>query len=261
MVINCLNYKCLYYYKFNKEEIVFQDWVCFSNMYGKTRGMTIRNINSGKIGIKVYFSKDLNIKMIDNYCLLNDNELKEYFNWIRKITGFSIKESNKIKITDKLEDSNYKTFVIKFRNRYPYEIRLIAALIRSIHECPYNIMVKIACLMKNYEEFNNLDFTQRFCIAINTFCGYNDNHSIFNRTEVEFLNDKLLRKTSFQNRGIFTNVNSFIGASYNKLVNRIYYKLEQYEDSPFFNDLENDLINDELKLILIDNYKIMKENG
>jgi len=261
MVTNCLNYKCLYYYKLNKNELIKPEGVvCFSKMYRDSRGLQKRNINSGEIGIKVYFSKELNQQMVDNYCLLDDNELHEYFDWIRKMTGFSVKESNKIKIPTNITDINHKTFVVKFRNRYPYEIRLIAALIRNIYECPYNMMVKLACLMKNHKEFKTLDFTQRFCIAINVFSGYNDGHSTFNYNEVFYFNDESLRKRSFDNRGLFMNVNSFIESKNTTKVDRIYYKGEQYEDSPIFNDLEDSSINDELKVILINNYKFMKED-
>ena len=161
MITNCLNYKCLYYYKFKEEPIEIENWVCFSKMYRKTQAMPIRNVNSGKIGIKVYFSEELNKEMVDNYCLLDDNELKEYFDWVKKVTGFVVRESNEINIPFGPESNNFKVFEVNFRNRYPYEIRLIAALIRNIYECPYNMMAKIACLMKHHEEFYDLDFTQR----------------------------------------------------------------------------------------------------
>lgn len=260
MVTNCLNYKCLYYYKFKYHPLTFKDWVCFSEMYIKTRNMPENKKNYGEIGIKVYFSKDLNEKMTDNYCLLNDNELKEYFNWVKNITRFNVKESNEINIPDHLNNTDYKTFVVKFRGRYPYEIRLIAALIRNIYECPYNIMVKIACLMKTHKEFSNLDFTQRFCVAINTLFGFNDGHSIFNLTRVAYFNNKSLKERSFKNRSKFINVNNFIGEDSNLVTNRIHYKNSNYEDSSMFNDLEVGLINDELKEILKSNYEIMKEN-
>ena len=260
MVTNCLNYTCLYYYRINKKDLKRNDYICFSDMYRISKNLQIINIHSGEIGIKVYFSKELNQLMKDNYCLLDDNELQEYFTWIKKMTGFSVKESNNIDIPSKINDSNHKTFVVKFRNRYPYEIRLIAALIRNIYECPYNMMVKIACIMKSHKEFKHLDFTQRFCIAINVFCGYNDGHSTFNINEVLYFNDKSLRKRSYKNRGSFVNVNSFIESGKDFTVKRLYYKEEKYEESSMFNDLEYNKINDELKEILINNYKIMKEN-
>ena len=74
-----------------------------------------------------------------------------------------------------------------------------------------------------------------------------------------YLNDKSLKKRSRDGRNQFLNVNCFIPNGSLKEVTRLNYRNERYEDSPMFNDLEISKINDDLKITLVNNYKIMKK--
>ena len=268
MITNALNYKCLYYYKLNKDELVFRKGLCFSDLYRVTKMLPGRNINSGTIGIKVFFSKDLNNRMINNYCLLNDLELKHYMQWIKNTTGFNLTKYNRTKIFDDINDDNYKILRVRFKDKYPYEIRLIAALVRNLYEFPSNVMVKSAFIMKNYKEFKNLDFTQRLCIAINSICGYNTGHTVFCYNGTDFYNNKSIKERYEEAKSTENNVQYFM-----RKINKIeferiysdghYHKNEDEEDEEcsIFDSLEEDYISDEYMEILQKNYKIMKENG
>jgi len=267
MVINALNYKTVYSWSINnKAEEVRRSAACFSTLYGETfREMQNKKTNFGNINIKVYFSRDRNQDAEDNYCLLNDIELKEYIEWIKKITKFNIRLSNKIKIADSCNDLNYKMLSIKFTKRMPYEIKLICALVRNLYECPYNIMVKTAFLLKNHEEYANLDFTERLCIAINSIAGYNTGHSTFQYEGVDFYNDKSLRNRYCKAARTEMNVNGFMLKNNRLVYDRNYFdshdRDEDDEDITIFDSLEEDYISDEYMKILQKNYKIMKNNN
>ena len=266
MVINALNYKTVYSWSINnKAEEVRGRAACFSKLYGEAfREMRSSKTNFGKINIKVYFSRDRNQDAEDNYCLLNNVELKEYIEWIKKITKFNIKISKKIKIDDYCNDLNYKILSIKFTKRMPYEIKLICALVRNLYECPYNIMVKTAFLLKNHEEYANLDFTERFCIAINSIAGYNTGHSTFQYEGVDWYNDKSLRNRYCKAARTEMNVNGFMLKKNRLNYDREYFDSHDREDddddSTIFDSLEEDYISNEYMKILQKNYKIMKNN-
>lgn len=258
MVTNGLNYTTNYYHSLNDSPLEFNNWVCFSSLYNKTSRMPSYPNVKGNIGIKVYFSKELNKLYYDNYCLLNEDELSEYIEWIKKITKFNIKISDKIQITDKIDNYDHKILTVKFTKKYPYETRLICASIRSLYECPYNLMIKTAFLMKSHEEFSNLDFTERFCIAINSISGYNTTHSIFYYYGVDLYNDKSLRKGYCQKIGRELNVQNFmLKDSENENYSRIYYSKDS--NNNIFNNIENNKIIDNFKKVLITNYKITKK--
>lgn len=267
MVINALNYKTIYNWSINNnEEIVRGDAVCFSSLYNDARiKMPNTKTNFGKINIKVYFSRDMNQNAEDNYCLLNDIELKEYFEWIKKITKFNIKLSKKVKINDYCIDLNYKMISIKFTKRMPYEIKLICALVRNIYECPYNIMVKTAFLLKNNEEYASLDFTERLCIAINSIAGYNTGHSTFGCQGVDWYDDKLLRVRYCKAARTEVNVNGFMLKNNWLKYDRNYFdshdRNDEDDDYTIFDSLEEDYISNEYMEILQKNYKIMKNNN
>ena len=262
MVTNCLNYTTNYYYSLNKRPLVFINHVCFSSLYGETRTLTRLPVNSGKIGVKVYFSKKVNEEMHDNYCLLNDRELSEYIEWIRKTVGFNLKINDKIKIDDMIGDLNYKIITVSFTKKYPYEIRLIAALIRNLYECPYNIMVKAAFLMSDLDEFKHLDFTERFSIAVNSLNDYNSNHSTFEYNGSDFYSNKSLRRRYLDTYKLENNVAGFMLKRGNIRFNRYNCKVvtDPNTEATIFDTLEEDYISNEFKKILIENYKIIKAN-
>lgn len=264
MVNNGLNYFTNYYYQINEDPIKIINHVCFSELYRKTYNeLNENNVNKGKIGIKVYFSSDLNRNLVDNYCLLNENELNQYIEWLKNITKFNIKISNKIPIDDWCNDANYKIITAKFTKRYPYEIRLICALIRNLYECPYNIMVKAAFLMESLQEFGGLDFTERFCVAVDSIKGYSTGHSTFGSSGIDLYNNKSIRKRYIQAVKEEMNVEGFmLKRSGLEFARYSYYNtLNEDTDENIFDSLEEDYISDELKKILIKNYKIIKNNG
>ena len=267
MITNALNYKCLYYYKLNKDELVFRKYLCFSDLYRVTKMLPGRNINSGTIGIKVFFSKDLNNRMINNYCLLNDLELKHYMQWIKNTTGFNLTKYNRTKIFDNINDDNYKILRVRFKDKYPYEIRLIAALVRNLYEFPSNVMVKSAFIMKNYKEFKNLDFTQRLCIAVNSIFGYNTIHTVFSYGGTDFYNNKSIKARYEKAKFTENNVEYFMLKTNQIKLERTYAyghdknNNEEDEETSMFNSLEEDYISDEYMEILQKNYKIMKNNN
>jgi len=266
MVINTLNYNTVYRWKFNKDRELSVNDVCFSSLYRDSGNLLNSKVNSGTLHIKVFFSKELNDNYVDNYCLLNEIELQEYLNWIKKITKFNIKISKNIHFTDRPNELKYKILSVKFTKRMPYEIKLICALVRNLYECPYNIMVKTAFLLKNHEEYANLDFTERLCIAINSIAGYNTGHSTFSYNGVDWYNDKSLRNRYCKAAITEMNVNGFMLKN-----NRLNYDREYFnshdrdndddEDSTIFDSLEEDYISNEYMKILQKNYKIMKNNN
>ena len=70
MVINALNYKTVYSWSINNSEEQTRSSVCFSGLYSDVaRNLSHAKTNSGKINIKVYFSRDRNQDCEDNYCL------------------------------------------------------------------------------------------------------------------------------------------------------------------------------------------------
>lgn len=255
MVTNCLNYTTNYYYQLNDKPIEFRNYVCFSQLYRETRSLP--SFNRGKLGIKVYFDKELNEQAYDNYCLLDDNELNQYIDWLKKTTGFKIKISNKIEISDKINNSNYKIISVSFKKKSPYEIRLISALIRNLYECPYNIMVKTAFLMKSLPEFKRLGFTSRLCIVVNSISGYNSGHSTFGIQGTDLYNNKSIKERYVGASKTENNVNSFMLQKKALGFDRIGY---EYNDE-FFNSLEENYISDAFTKILVENYKIMKTNN
>lgn len=266
MVINALNYKTVYKWSFNNLLEQSVNDICFSSLYRNSRDLLNSKVNSGVLHIKVFFSKELNDNYVDNYCLLNEIELQEYLNWIKKITKFNIKISKKDEFTDGPKELNYKILSIKFTKRMPYEIKLICALIRNLYECPYNIMVKTAFLLKNHEEFANLDFTERLCIAINSIAGYNTGHSVFSYEGVDFYNNKSLRNRYCKAARTEMNVNGFMLKNNRLKYDRNYFNShgrdeDEDEDSTIFDSLEEDYISNEWLEILQTNYKIMKNNG
>lgn len=265
MVINALNYNTVYKWSFNNLLEQSVNDVCFSSLYRNSRNLLNSKVNSGVLHIKVFFSKELNNNYVDNYCLLNEIELQEYLNWIKKITKFNIKISKKDEFSDRPDELKYKILSIKFTKRMPYEIKLICALVRNLYECPYNIMVKTAFLLKNHEEFANLDFTERLCIAINSIAGYNTGHSTFQYEGVDFYNDKFLRTRYCKAARTEMNVNGFMLKNNRLNYDREYFDSHEREDndddSTIFDSLEEDYISNEYMKILQKNYKIMKNNN
>ena len=266
MEINNLNYLATYKWKLNNnEERTITSGACFSSLYYESKNLVNNPVNNGTISIRVYFSKEMNQNMVDNYCLLSESELTEYIEWIKKITKFNIKISKGDDIRNNYNDTNYKVITVKFTKKMPYEIRLICALIRNLYECPYNIMVKTAFLLKNHEEYANLDFTERLCIAINSIAGYNTGHSTFSYDGVDWYNDKSLRTRYCKAARTEMNVNGFMLKNNRLKYDRNYFDSHDREDddddSTIFNSLEEDYISNEYMEILQKNYKIMKNNN
>lgn len=269
MITSAMNYHTSYGWLINKENYSYRkSAACFASLYTDTRLMSNKRKNRGYILVKIYFDKNSNMDMIDNYCLLNEVELKKYFNWIKKITGFNLKLSDDNQIAESYEEYNYKIIKVKFAKRSAYEIRLICALIRNLYECPYNIMVKSAFLMKDLEEFKHLDFSQRFSVVINSITSYGTGHSIFSSGGTLYYNDKLLKERYLTATESENNVNQFMLYNTSKDIkfNRYsyYQTIKEDEDNDnyetIFDTLEEDYISNEFKDILISNYKIIKEN-
>ena len=263
MVNNGLNYHTIYSWSLNGSDEKIRNWVCFSELYRETRKIDERSANSGKISIKVYFDPKFNAINKDNYCLLNDGELKEYFDWIKKITKFNLRISKTIQLNDKMDEYESKVITTKFSKKTPYEIRLICALIRNLYENPYNIMIKSAFLMKSMEEFSELDFTERLCISINSISGYNSGHSTFERYGAGFYNNKSLRKRHLLAAKVENNVNGFMLKNIQVEFDRIYCGDTESNDSDdsVFSPLEKDVMPNMLRNKLIKNYELIKNNG
>ena len=263
MKINSLNYLATYRWKLNNnEEKTITSGVCFSSLYRESNSMPDTPINSGTISIKVYFSKEMNEGMVDNYCLLNESELAEYIKWIKKITKFNIRISKSANIKNSYDNTNYKILTVKFTKKMPYEIRLICALIRNLYECPFNIMVKAAFLMGNLDEFRHLDFTERLCISINSITGYREVHSAFEGSGTNFHDNKSLRKRYLKISKIGMNVSNFMIRSSIIKLNRYNFidQINPETEETIFDSLEEDYISEDFKEILTSNYKIMKQN-
>ena len=270
MITRSLSYTTNYYYSLNSKELNFHNYACFSSLYKQTMTLPFDSKNYGSLGVKVYFDKELNNEMRDNYCLLDDSELQEYIKWIKETTGFNFKICDKIEINDGFSDFNHRILRVEFKKRYPYEIRLISALIRNIYEFPYNVMVKSAFLMNNIEEFKHLDYTQRFCIAVNSIDGYNTGHSVFSYDGVDFYNGKSIKERYLESKGNEKNVQSFMLISKQNLkftrsdgIDNNWCNDEEdgEEDEPqIFDSLEDNLISDELKNLFLNNYEIIKKN-
>ena len=264
MEINNLNYLATYKWKLNNnKERTITSGACFSSLYGESRGMPDTPINSGTISIKVYFSKEMNEGMVDNYCLLNESELAEYIKWIKKITKFNIRISKGDDIKNNHHDTKYKIITLRFTKKTPYEIRLICALIRNLYECPYNIMVKTAFLLKNDAVFENMDFTERFCIGINSISGYKTVHSTFYDDGVDMYTNKSLRKRYLKAAKTEMNVNGFMLKLNKFKLDR--FRFDNYEENDndeenIFDSLEKDIISEEFMDVITKNYKIIKEN-
>ena len=264
MEINNLNYLATYKWKLNNnEERTITSGACFSSLYGESRSIPNAPVNSGTISIKVYFSKEMNEGMIDNYCLLNESELAEYIEWIKKITKFNIRIFQKDDIKNNYHYTKYKIITLRFTKKMPYEIRLICALIRNLYECPYNIMVKTAFLLKNDAVFKNMDFTERFCIGINSISGYRTVHSTFYDDGVDMYTNKSLRKRYLEAAKTEMNVNGFMLKLNKVKLDR--FRFDNYEENDndeenMFDSLEEDIISEEFMDIITKNYKIIKEN-
>lgn len=258
-----LNYLATYEWSLNNR--VKQDRAdasCFSSLYYESKNLVNDPVNSGIVSIKVYFSKEMNLDMIDNYCLLNESELAEYIEWIKKTTKFNIKISKGADIKNNYDNTDYKILTVKFTKKMPYEIRLICALIRNLYECPFNIMVKTAFLMGNLDEFKHLDFTERLSISINSIIGYREVHSVIESSGTNFYDNKSIRKRYLKISKVGMNVSNFMIRE-NKIGLNRYNFIDQIDpdtEENIFDSLEEDYISEDFKQILISNYKIMKEN-
>lgn len=262
MVNNGLNYRTVYKWSFNGLPEQYRSGICFSTLYSDVMSLNNKAVNNGRISVKVYFDKEFNEEQNDNYCLLNDNELNKYFDWIKRIAKFNLKISETIKLNNNLDEYNNKVITVKFTKKTPYELKLICALIRNLYECPYNIMVKAAFLMSDLDEFKDLDFTQRLCIAIDSISRYSTSHSTFGSDGVGFYNDKSLRKRYCKAARTEKNVNGFMLNEKNIKFNRYSYYdvVDVNTDENIFDTLEENYISDKFKEILTINYEIIKKN-
>ena len=254
MVTNGLNYATHHFYKINKNQLEFINGNCFNQMYRQSSYLHSTIKISARLGVKVFFDKKLNDDYIDNYCLLNEQEVSEYLNWVKYITGISIKESKTL-ILDSIKSTDFKIYEVNIRNRYPYELRIIASLIRNIYEMPFNIMIKLAFLMKSHDEFKSLDFTERLCIAINSLHGHRDIHAMFYNVGVVPMNNRQLKSRYLEYRGRLVNVCGFFKDRATTPENRIEYNENDYEESGFWDCVEKNIISDEIKKVLIINYE------
>ena len=66
-----MNYHTSYGWLINKENYSYRkNAACFASLYADTRRMSNKRKNRGYILVKIYFDKNSNMDMIDNYCLL-----------------------------------------------------------------------------------------------------------------------------------------------------------------------------------------------
>jgi len=251
MNTNGLNYCTNYSYRFNSDEIENCNASCFNDLYRRSKNLSKI---SGFIATKVFFDKKLNENCKNNYCLLNDSEVKKYLEWIEFVTEFKVEESNEFPVIDKISSAKFKIFTTKFEDKFSYEVRLIPALIRNMYEFPFNEIVKTAFLMETYAEFIDLDFTERLCVSINSTRRNDCGHSIFNGNSVFLYSNESIRFRYLDNKSKLVNVNGFL---------ELDIELELAKVDYF--DGECNLIEESQELskgfreVLISNYKSMKK--
>ena len=126
-------------------------------------------------------------------------------------------------------------------------------------------MVKTAFLLKSDAVFENMDFTERFCIGINSISGYGTGHSTFYSDGVDIYTDKSLRKRYLKAAKTEMNVNGFMLKLDEVKLNRFRFNSHEInnnddDEGNIFDSLEENIISEEFMDVITKNYKIIKEN-
>lgn len=259
-----LNYRTIYRYNLKDNDSYDISSICFARLFKETESYR-DNIQSGYLKVKIFIENNYNKKFFDNYCILSTTEIKEYLKWLRSITKLSFKQLRNGNIEPELNDSKFKIICVTLEDSTPYVARLSATMIRNMYEMAYQIPLKLAFLMNNIEEFSNLDFTEKYCIAINSIKGYGTGHSMYESRGTKFYNNKSIRKRYLKASKSEKNVNQFMEDDENyclKLKKEYWNKVEEDENGneiSYFNFLEENTITDEFKEILLYNYNLMKD--
>jgi hypothetical protein len=142
MKFKLLNYDTIYSYKSNKKDQINSNGIrhdaCFGNYFGKQHGSIIINFH-------IYIRKKAN-EQNNNFCFLDDFEIKYYLKYLSVIFGFYFE------IIDN-EKKDEPELIIKIVLRESsYFNKVALTWIRYLYEWPFNYVIKEAlCLKKlNY---------------------------------------------------------------------------------------------------------------
>lgn len=257
MKFNYLSYYNKYKYKINDRDDFgdYDEASCFSSLFNCCDG---NDNNSGELKIWMCSDKTLNNSLKSNFVILNEKELKFYFNWVRFISGFKFRVIKKTFTTGNKIVSGYM-ISSKFKNKSGYEVKTFATLIRNAYEAPFNVQVKVALNLNNVKELKSLDFTQKMILAMNSIQGTDNRevHAIYNPCR----ECKLTKRSELKKRFILNNKTRQRYVSNLLLIHNetAPKKLTLINDGTFDN-IENGVINKELCDLLIDNYKKQKNN-
>lgn len=253
MKSNNLKYYTSYRFRFNRNSWTFRNYSsCFSSLF---YGINDNN-NNGELRVFICTDDSLNKKNQNNICLLSKSSVKKYINWISEISGLKLKiyKPNKIDINNEM-DTNGFYIGVKFKDNTKYEVKLIATLIRQLYEVPFNLQLKTAFLMNRLKEFKHLDFSERLCIAINSFIS-DDNrsvHSSYYGNHVILINNKDIKGRYNYAKKNLTNVETFYKT---KDINT--KTIQIYNENELCCNLEKGKINKKLRETLNYNYNLMK---
>ena len=189
MKIKYLQYYTYYKYKLNLDADFnySHNRGCFSSIYNLVEDYS----QTGRIKIFINRDPGLNEKALNNYCILTDNEIKEYIKWIVKVTKIkiSISKFQDIMLPDICGSTNYIFVNILLKNNTAFEVKFVLALIRDMYEYPFNAQIKLALLMKDIPELSILDLSQKICIAKNSMACTNWNHSTY-KFQIQIISNK-----------------------------------------------------------------------
>lgn len=249
MRVKYLGYWNKYQYKINgNESDVMTGTSCFSNLFG-----CVSSKNDGWVKIWVCSDNSLNNVGNNNYCLINEKELKFYFSWVKYVTGinFSYKKSEKLSMGPKLKEGYLVT--ANFKNKSNYLVKLFVTLIRNCYESPFNIQLKTAILLKDIKGFKHLSFTERLMLAINSITDEDarDVHAIYRPyCFIKIYNKKNIKKRILSKSGSISSTLEEINHDGFK------YKLIIEDNEGVFKDIDKNMLHEKLIETLKNNYKI-----
>lgn len=253
MRINGFSYLTMYDFKLDHYSEYFKSISssCFSTLFGRSDTLH----NNGFFRTFIYKDDSMNKEYKDNYCLLSNYHIRKYIKWLSEISGVKLKIMNPRK-SDVDNEFKGNGFFVKaiFKDNTSYEVKLIPTMIRMLYEVPFNIQLKTATLMGRLKEFKHLDFSERLCIAINSIRNYSfrEVHSPYYDARVRLTNNDSIKKKYIQSLNK-NKVSDFYSH------HDLYVKTLIIEDNQkIINDLENNIINEEYKKILLDNYNLIK---
>lgn len=171
MNIKFLSYSTTYYYKVNGgEEKIFVNSACFSRAFSGGDSFKPKN-NNGYFGVLVRLDESDLDENLNNYCPLTMDEIKEYLQWVTKLTKF------KFEIKDNFpSDGVHGKFIVvhsDFENMSHYKIKLALTMVRNLYEMKVLAPVKLAFAMKNTCGFKRLSLSKRYVLANSIMPGFN----------------------------------------------------------------------------------------